>query len=144
MTSLVANLEQKSVLYCTQENRKLPVVESEVLEELGGKPVLKRVGWDRSTTFNYSMTQQSIYTSDLRLSDRSLGKFSICSINSSQSIASAMSLRGTVKQYIFEITTAMSLESCKKLRALLQLLAEPNLQVNLTRVPHSNFLIREF
>ena len=42
-----------------------------------------------------------------------------------------MSLRGTVKQYVYEITNDMSVDSCKKLRGLVHLLSDQNLQVSM-------------
>ena len=40
-----------------------------------------------------------------------------------------MSLKGEVKQLIYEIANEMNLESCMELRSKLTLLVDPNLQV---------------
>ncbi|KAL5262265.1 hypothetical protein ACHWQZ_G007850 [Mnemiopsis leidyi] len=59
-------------------------------------------------------------------------RVSLCSSNSPLGLIinelHRMTLRGTVKQYVYDITNHMSLESCRKLRGLTHLLSEQNLQ----------------
>lgn len=64
-------------------------------------------------------------------------KVSLCSSNSPLGLIinelHRMTLRGTVKQYVYDITNHMSLESCRKLRGLTHLLSEQNLQVSMSK-----------
>ena len=64
-------------------------------------------------------------------------RVSLCSSNSPLGLIinelHRMTLRGTVKQYVYDITNHMSLESCRKLRGLTHLLSEQNLQVSMSK-----------